>query len=85
MEKEAEFLTKIVEEIVDNPGDVKVAHEVDKQGVKLTLSVAKDDMGKIIGSKGSTADALRTILRSYGGKHNSRVALIIEDPEQDNQ
>ena len=80
MEKEVEFLKTIVKEIVDNPDAVEVEHEVDKQGVKLTLKVDQSDMGKVIGSKGSTAEALRTVLRSYGGKHNARLALVIDEP-----
>ena len=85
MEKESVFLQSIVKEIVDTPDAVEVIQEVDKQGVKLTLKVDQSDMGKIIGSKGTTAGALRTILRSYGGKHNAKLALIIEEPGEGEQ
>ena len=49
--------------------------------VLLTLKVAKDDMGKIIGKSGQTAKALRTLLRIVGSKNNARVNLKIVEPE----
>ena len=50
-------------------------------GVLLTLKVAKDDMGKIIGKSGQTAKALRTLLRIVGSKNDARVNLKIVEPE----
>lgn len=67
--------------MVDNPDDVKIKRTVDEMGVLLTLSVHKDDMGKIIGRSGATAKAIRTILRVVGMKNEARVNLKIEEPE----
>jgi hypothetical protein len=50
-------------------------------GVLLTLSVNKDDMGKVIGRSGATAKAIRTVLRIVGMKNDARVNLKIEEPE----
>ena len=81
MEQDQKFLEYVVTSLVDNPNDVKVNRTVDEMGVLLTLSVNKDDMGKIIGRSGATAKAIRTILRVVGMKNEARVNLKIEEPE----
>lgn len=81
MEQDQKFLEYVVTSLVDNPNDVKINRTVDEMGVLLTLSVNKDDMGKIIGRSGATAKAIRTILRVVGMKNEARVNLKIEEPE----
>ncbi|MDQ5901384.1 MAG: uncharacterized protein QG580_99 [Patescibacteria group bacterium] len=81
MERDKEFLEYVVKSLVDNAGEVKIDRKVDEMGVLLTLSVARDDMGKIIGRQGNTAKAIRTLLRVIGMKNNSRVNLKIDEPE----
>lgn len=76
-----EFLEFVVKSIVNNPNDVKVSRDVDEMGVLLTLKVNPEDMGQIIGRQGSTARAVRTILRVIGVKNNARINLKIEEPE----
>ena len=73
-------LESIVKYIVDAPEEVKVDRKTDEMGVLLTLSVAKGDMGKIIGREGNTAKAIRTIVRVVGMKNNSRVNVKINEP-----
>ena len=81
MDQDQIFLEYVVKALVDNPSDVKIKRTVDEMGVLLTLSVHKDDMGKIIGRSGATAKAIRTILRVVGMKNEARVNLKIEEPE----
>ncbi len=81
MERDQQFLEYIVKALVDNPDDVKINRTVDEMGVLLTLSVHKDDMGKVIGRSGATAKAIRTVLRVVGMKNDARVNLKIEEPE----
>ena len=81
MEQDQIFLEYVVKALVDNPNDVKVVRTVDEMGVLLTLTVHRDDMGKIIGRSGATAKAIRTILRVVGMKNEARVNLKIEEPE----
>ncbi len=75
-----EFLEFIIKTIVDHPDDVKVSRDIDEMGVLLTLKVNPEDMGKIIGRQGSTAKAIRTLLRGIGTKNNARINLKIEEP-----
>jgi len=79
--KDQEFVEFIVENIVNNPKDVKIDRKVDEMGVLLTLKVNPEDMGVLIGRNGSTARAIRSLLRIVGLKNNARVNLKIEEPE----
>lgn len=76
-----DFIESIVKLIVENPDSVKVTRSVDEMGVLITLQVAKEDMGKIIGKNGQTAKSLRILLRVIGSKNNARVNLRIVEPE----
>lgn len=78
-----EFLEHIVKSLVDNPDDVKVDRKVDEMGVLLSLKVNPEDMGQIIGREGSTARAIRNLVRIVGLKNHARVNLKIEEPEGD--
>jgi hypothetical protein len=76
-----EFLEYIVKELVDHPDDVKIERKVDEMGVLLSLKVNPEDMGQIIGRSGSTARAIRSLVRIIGLKNHARVNLKIEEPE----
>ncbi len=79
--QDQEFVEFIVKGIVNNPSEVKVERKVDEMGVLLTLKVNPEDMGALIGRAGSTARALRALVRIVGLKNNARVNLKIEEPE----
>jgi len=76
-----EFLEYIIKSIVDKPEEVEIDREVDEMGVLLSLRVDADDMGQVIGRNGSTARAIRTLVRIVGLKSHARVNLKIEEPE----
>ncbi len=83
MAKEAsdkEFLEFIVKNLVDHPDDVTVERKVDEMGVLLALKVHPEDMGQIIGKEGSTARAIRNLVRIIGLKNKARVNLKIIEP-----
>jgi hypothetical protein len=75
-----QFLEFLVKSIVDHPEDVVVVRQIDEMGVLLSLKVNPQDMGQIIGREGSTAKAIRSLLRIVGVKNNARVNLKIEEP-----
>ena len=79
------FLESVVKAIVANPSDVVVNRTIDEMGVLLTLKINPADMGYIIGRKGQTAQAIRTLLRIVGAKNNARVNLKIYEPEGSRQ
>lgn len=81
VEQDKQFLEIIVKAIVGSPDKVSVERTVDEMGVLLTLKVDPDDMGYVIGRRGQTAQAIRTLLKIVGAKNNARVNLKIYDPE----
>ncbi|PJC37313.1 RNA-binding protein [Candidatus Peregrinibacteria bacterium CG_4_9_14_0_2_um_filter_53_11] len=76
-----DFVEYIVKQIVTRPEEVEVSRSVDEMGVLLTLKVAKEDMGRIIGKSGQTAKAIRILIRIIGSKNNARVNLKIMEPD----
>jgi len=80
--KDKDFLETIVKSIVAKPEGVSVERNVDEMGVLLTLKVDPEDMGNVIGRRGQTAQAIRTLLKIVGAKNNARVNLKIYDPNQ---
>ncbi len=79
--KDQEFLEFLVKSIVDHPEDVAVDRKVDEMGVLLTLKVNAVDMGQVVGRRGATAQAIRSLLKIVGIKNNARVNLKIVEPE----
>lgn len=75
-----DFVEFIVKQMVSNPDEVEVTRTVDEMGVLITLKVAKEDMGRIIGKGGQTAKSIRVLLRVVGSKNNARVNLKIVEP-----
>lgn len=74
-----ELLTYIAENLVDHPEQVRVS-EVDCDGeLVLELRVAPEDMGKVIGRQGRIAKEIRTVVRSYAQRNNTRVTVDIVD------
>jgi len=81
MERDQQFVEFVIKSIVNNPDAVKVDRTVDELGVLLSVKVAPEDMGLLIGRSGSTAKAVRTLARIVGMRNNARVNLRIEEPE----
>lgn len=79
---EQQFVEYVVKELVDNPDQVKVNRIEDDRGVLLELTVAPDDLGRVIGRHGTTAQSLRNILRALGVKNGARYNLKIVDTDR---
>jgi predicted RNA-binding protein YlqC (UPF0109 family) len=72
-----DLITAIVQAIVDQPEQVKVNEIAGEHTSVLERRVAKTDMGKVIGKRGRTAQAIRTILSAASGKAGKRYMLEI--------
>ncbi|OGQ51055.1 MAG: RNA-binding protein [Deltaproteobacteria bacterium RIFCSPLOWO2_02_FULL_53_8] len=72
-----ELLEHIVKSLVDHPEQVKVTVTEGEKTSVIELSVAKEDLGKVIGKEGRTARALRTILTAASTKLKKRAVLEI--------
>ncbi|MCI5052415.1 MAG: KH domain-containing protein [Simkaniaceae bacterium] len=77
-----EFIEYIIKNLVDNPDKVKINQVGGTQSMIIELSVEKSDIGKIIGKRGKTINAIRTLLMSVASRNGIRVSLeILEDGE----
>lgn len=81
-----QFVEYIVKSLVGHPDDVAVERLIDEKGVLLTLTVNPEDLGRVIGKRGVTAQSLRTLLRALGTKNDARYNLKIvnNDDEREN-
>ena len=74
-----QFIEYIVKSVVGHPDDVKIERRIDEKGVLLELFVNPEDLGRVIGKRGATAQSLRTLLRALGTKNDARYNLKIID------
>ena len=72
-----QFVEYIVKTLVNNPDKVVVDREIDERGVLLSLSVDPEDVGRVIGKRGATAQSIRTLLRVLGTKNGARYNLKV--------
>jgi predicted RNA-binding protein YlqC (UPF0109 family) len=86
-----QFVEFIVKSLVGNPDAVQIERRIDEKGVLLELTVDPEDLGRVIGKRGATAQSLRTLLRALGTKNEARYNLKIIDngeprpPREDNR
>lgn len=74
-----QFVEFIVKSLVSNPDAVSIERRIDEKGVLLELTVDPEDLGRVIGKRGATAQSLRTLLRALGTKNDARYNLKIVD------
>lgn len=74
-----QFVEFVVKSLVSKPDAVIVERRIDEKGVLLELTVDPEDLGRVIGKRGATAQSLRTLLRALGTKNDARYNLKIVD------
>ena len=74
-----QFVEFIVKSLVGKPDEVKIDRTIDEKGVLLELTVDPEDLGRVIGKRGATAQSIRTLLRALGTKNDARYNLKIVD------
>src|SRR5687768_14565468 len=74
-----QFVEFIVKSLVSNADAVSIERRIDEKGVLLELTVDPEDLGRVIGKRGATAQSLRTLLRALGTKNDARYNLKIVD------
>ena len=80
-----QFVEYIVKSLVGYPDDVVVERIIDEKGVLLSLTVNPEDLGRVIGKRGATAQSLRTLLRALGTKNDARYNLKIVNNDEDRE
>ena len=77
-----QFVEYIVKTLVNNPDKVSVERKIDEKGVLLSLTVDPEDVGRVIGRRGATAQSLRVLLRALGTKQDARFNLKIVNTDE---
>jgi len=78
-----QFVEYIVKTLVNNPDKVSVERKIDEKGVLLSLTVDPEDVGRVIGKRGVTAQSIRMLLRALGTKQDARYNLKIVNTDED--
>src|ERR1700761_5530529 len=78
-EIDQQFIEYVVKSLVGKPDAVQIDRRIDEKGVLLELTVDPEDLGRVIGKRGATAQSLRTLLRALGTKNDARYNLKIVD------
>jgi predicted RNA-binding protein YlqC (UPF0109 family) len=71
-----EFIEFVVKHLVDNPEEVRVTQVESERTLIFELRVAKPDLGKVIGKKGRTARAIRTLLTAAAAKEGDKRTML---------
>lgn len=74
-----ELLTYLARALVDRPDEVEVSSFEEEGTTVLELRVAEDDVGKVIGRRGRTVNALRAVIRASATRHGGRVLVDVVD------
>ncbi|MBQ6133278.1 MAG: KH domain-containing protein [Lachnospiraceae bacterium] len=74
-----ELVEVIAKALVDNPDEVKVSEEVSGKTKIVKLSVARSDMGKVIGRQGRIAKSIRTVVKAAAMRDDEKVIVDIDD------
>jgi len=74
------LLEEILRSLVNNPESIQINRKIDEMGVLLTIKVHPQDMGIIIGRKGSTLNAIKHLIKAVGIKNHARVNIRVEEP-----
>jgi hypothetical protein len=80
-----QFVEYIVKTLVNNPDKVSVDRKIDEKGVLLSLTVDPEDVGRVIGKRGVTAQSIRMLLRALGTKQDARYNLKIVNTDEDGE
>ena len=78
-----QFVEYIVKTLVNNPDKVVVDRKIDEKGVLLSLTVDPEDVGRVIGKRGVTAQSIRMLLRALGTKQDARYNLKIVNTDEE--
>jgi uncharacterized protein len=74
-----DVLAFVAKQLVDYPDDVRIDVDEDERETVLELHVHSDDLGKVIGKRGRTAKALRTLVKAAGSLDDENVTVEIMD------
>ncbi len=78
-----DLVEMIVQSLVDYPSEVSINETAGESIIILEISVASDDVGKVIGKEGRIANAIRTVVKAAAAKHDKKVTVEILTSKDD--
>lgn len=75
-----EFLAYIIKNLVANPAAVEIRSQTENDTIKMEIRVASEDLGKVIGRKGNTIHAIRTIVRRISSRVKKKILIDLYQP-----
>lgn len=75
-----EYLDSLLRPLLKNPIELSIKQTEDEQGILLSVTLHKLDMGRVIGKSGDNIKAIRTIMHTRGEKEGKRVSVILQEP-----
>ncbi len=70
-----QILESVITHLVDNKDQVSIEEQIDGENITYKVTVAQEDMGRVIGKQGRVAKAIRTLMRSLGSKDKKRITI----------
>jgi predicted RNA-binding protein YlqC (UPF0109 family) len=77
-----DFVAYIIKNLVSKPEEVTVSSSDDQEQICIEIRVAADDVGKVIGRRGNTINALRTIVRTVATRLGRKAQVELIQPDQ---
>lgn len=71
------FLEFTVKSLVDHPEEVEISQRETTEAIEITIKVAKEDLGKVIGKNGRVIKAIRTVVRNILGTPKKRITISV--------
>ena len=75
-----DYLTAIVKPLLSKPESLNVTKTTDAMGILLTLDIAREDMGHLIGKAGKNIHNIRSLVGMYGMINNAKISIKINEP-----
>lgn len=75
------YAQSVVSALIKDPSQLTIERTVDEKGVLLSFKVAKTDMGRLIGKKGGTIQAVRTVVQAFGASADMHVSIKVLEPD----
>lgn len=79
MYPEVELVSFIINNLTGEPTCYEIDRTIDERGVLLTVSIDREHAGRVIGKKGTAAEAIRSLLRTLGVRNNARYSMKITE------
>ncbi len=76
MDKRLEIVEFIVKRLVEKPEAVEVSEQEDQDGIEVMVKVDPADVGHLIGKRGSTINAVRSLVTSLDGEENTKIEIV---------